>query len=100
MEEFRPIIVDSLVLRCVNTGIIKPGDFEFTESADGKTTCLLSPAARKRFLAAYERRMLTLFSYPRAGHRVSYRQSLAGQAEQLAELVGGKLTIYQPVAWK
>lgn len=100
MEEFRPLIVDPVVLRCVNTGIVRPNDFEFTESADGKTTCLLSPEARKRFLAAYERRMLTLFSYPRAGRRVSYRQSLTGQAEQLAELVSVRLSTYQPVVWK
>jgi CRISPR-associated protein Cas1 len=68
-EEFRPLIVDAVVLRCVTTGIVRSEEFETMEGQG----CRMNPRARQAFLAAYERRMLTLFAHEPSGRRVSYR---------------------------
>jgi CRISPR-associated protein Cas1 len=72
MEEFRPLIVDTVVLRCATTGMVRPEEFE-TIPDRGR---LLNAKARQTFLAAYERRMLTLFTHAPTGRRVSYRVGL------------------------
>jgi len=69
MEEDRPLVVDAVVLRCLTTGIVRPGDFE-TIPEHG---CRMSPRARQAFLAACERRMLTLFSHGPSARRMSCR---------------------------
>jgi CRISP-associated protein Cas1 len=77
MEEFRPVVVDAVVLRCLSTGIVR-----HKESGTGPGRgCRVNPRARQVFLAACERRMLTLFTHEPSGRRVSYRVGLglAGQ---------------------
>ena len=44
----------------------------------------MTARARQAYLAAYERRMLTLFTYEPSGRRVSYRVGLGLQAKALA----------------
>lgn len=59
-----------------------------------------SQAGRGKFLAAYQGRMLTVFTHPGAGCRVSYRVGLCLQARALAEELlhaGGR---YEPLVWK
>jgi CRISP-associated protein Cas1 len=57
------------------------------------------PGAGQAFLAAYERRMLTLFTHD-AGRRVSYRVGLGLQAKALARAVLDPAREYRPVRWK
>jgi CRISPR associated protein, Cas1 family len=72
MEEFRPLVVDAMVLRCLSTGIVRHDEFDI----DPERCCRMNPRARQAFLAAYERRMLTLFTHEPSGRRVSYRVGL------------------------
>ena len=72
MEEFRPLVVDAVVFRCLATGIVRAEEFETTPALG----CRMSPRARQAFLAAYERRMLTLFTHEPSARRVSYRAGL------------------------
>jgi CRISPR-associated protein Cas1 len=96
MEEFRPVIVDTVVLRCVSTGIVRVGEFTTTPGLG----CRMNARARRAFLAAYERRMLTLFTHEPASRRVSYRVGLGLQARALARALLEPGRAYRPVRWK
>jgi len=56
--------------------------------------------ARHAFIAAYERRMLTLFTHTGTARRVSYRVGLSLQAKALARAVLDPGKPYQPVRRK
>jgi CRISPR-associated protein Cas1 len=96
MEEFRPVVVDAVVLRCVSIGIVRSEEFD-TEADRG---CRMNPRARQAFLAAYERRMLTLFTHEPSGRRVSYRVGLGLQAKALARTILAPDHPYRAVRWK
>jgi len=89
MEEFRPLIADSVVLSAVNTGVIQPADFVRRGAA-----VALTDAGRGKFLRAYERRMDELVTHPVFGYRVSYRRILEVQLRLLARHLGGELAEY------
>jgi CRISP-associated protein Cas1 len=96
IEEFRPLIVDAVVLRCVSTGIVRFEEFETTANQG----CRMNTRARQAFLAAYERRMLTIFTHEPSGRRVSYRVGLSLQAKSLARAIVDPERVYRPVRWK
>jgi CRISPR-associated protein Cas1 len=56
----------------------------------------MSADARQVFLAAYERRMLTLTTHQPTGRRVSYRVALSLQAKALARALLDPSAPYQP----
>jgi CRISPR-associated protein Cas1 len=89
MEEFRPIIADSVVLSVINMGIVTGGDFIKRGPA-----VALQPAGRARFISAYERRMDDLITHPIFGYRISYRRILEVQARLLSRHLMGELTEY------
>ena len=96
MEEFRSVVVNSVVLRCLSTGIIR---FEEFDTAPG-VGCRMNARARQAFLAAYERRMLTIFTHEPTGRRVSYRVGVGLQARALARAILGPRTHLPPVRRK
>lgn len=79
VEEFRIPVVDRVVLRCWNLGIIGDGDFE----TDDEDVPWLQRYARKRFLHEYEQRMMTPFRHV-AGFWTTQRRLLYGQARAVA----------------
>ncbi len=89
MEEFRPIIADSVVLGVVNNGVITPDDFIRRGNA-----VALKDAARRKFIQAYERRMDSLITHPVFGYRLSYRRVLEVQARLLSRAVTDELDEY------
>jgi len=94
IEEFRPIIVDSVVLRLVNSRIIKQDDFE--EASDPEGMVRLKPEGIKAFLQHYEQRMQTTVINPVTNTRADYRRSLELQARQIAHIVTGQQQTYKP----
>jgi CRISP-associated protein Cas1 len=96
MEEFRPVIVDAVVLRCLSTGIVRFEEFDTNPDRGSR----MSARARQAFLAAYERRMLTVFTHEPTGRRVSYRVGLCLQAKALARTILDPDRMYRPVRWK
>jgi CRISP-associated protein Cas1 len=92
MEEFRPLIVDSVVLSAINTGVLKSTDFVRRGGA-----VALSPTGRTAFLRAYERRMDELVAHPVFGYRISYRRVLEVQIRLLARHLSGELAEYPGV---
>jgi CRISPR-associated protein Cas1 len=89
MEEFRPLVVDSAVLSIVNTGVVAPSDFQRA----GDAVAIL-PAARKRVILAYERRMDQLVTHPVFGYRISYRRVLEVQARLFGRHLLGEIDEY------
>ena len=89
MEEFRPLVVDSVVLTTVNTGMVTRDDFLGVGEA-----VTLKARGRKRFLQAFEQRMDALVTHPLFGYRVSYRRVLEIQARLLARAVTDELPEY------
>lgn len=89
MEEFRPIIADSVVINSINTGVVQPDDFIH---AAGSVN--LATAARKRFILAFERRMDQLVTHPVFDYRISYRRVLEVQARLLTRYLLGEINFY------
>lgn len=86
MEEFRPLIADSVTLTAINTGVVKEGDF--VRRGMG---CAMTDAGRGRFIEAFERRMDELITHPTFGYRVSYRRILEVQARLLGRHLMGEV---------
>ncbi|HEX2100283.1 MAG TPA: CRISPR-associated endonuclease Cas1 [Candidatus Synoicihabitans sp.] len=91
MEEFRPLIADSVALTLINNRIIGPEDFVRAGEAVN-----LSPAGRKRFFAIYEQRMNNTIVHPVFDYQVSYRRALELQARLLAKALTGEIEQYIP----
>lgn len=87
MEPFRPLIADSVVLTCINNGIITP--YYFVQRGHAFA---LNSEGRKRFISAYERRMDTLITHPVFNYRISYRRVLEVQARLLARYLMGEIS--------
>ena len=89
MEEFRPLIADSLVLTVVNSGEVRGEHF-----VHGLGAVALSASGRRRFIEAYERRMSQEVTHPVFGYRISYRRVLEVQARLLGRYLSGEITEY------
>ena len=89
MEPFRPIIADSVVLSAINTGEVRPADF-----VQGATGTALTQAGRRRFVAAFERRLSQDTTHPVFGYRVSMRRMILVQARLLSRFLMGELPSY------
>ncbi|MCC6743812.1 MAG: CRISPR-associated endonuclease Cas1 [Acidobacteria bacterium] len=91
MEEFRPIVADSVVIGLVNTGEIRPVDF-----IERAGSVALTESGRKRLIGAYERRLDQTVIHPIFGYTVSYRRVLEIQARLLGRVLLGEIERYPP----
>jgi CRISPR-associated protein Cas1 len=91
MEEFRPLVADSVVIGLINNGEVRPSDFITRAGA-----VALTEGGRRRVLEAFERRLDTLVTHPRFGYQISYRRVFEVQARLLARFLSGEITIYPP----
>lgn len=89
MEEFRPLIADSVAISLINRGEVDESDFLF--SARGVA---LNDRGRRRFWEAWFRRLDTEVSHPQFGYRMSYRRMMEVQARQLWRYVRGEAPRY------
>ena len=78
MEEFRPLVADSLVLSVLNRGELQPEDFE-----ESLGSFRLLDAPRKAFLQAFEQKVTDEFKHPLFGYRCTYRRAIELQARLL-----------------
>lgn len=92
MEEFRPLIVDSVVLTCVNKRIIGPRDFDVELGQVHR----LTDAARRKFLMQYEERKNTEIHHPIFEYKVTYQRCFELQARLLAKCLKGEIDAYPP----
>lgn len=96
MEEFRPIIVDSLVLTLVNKGIIKQEDF----TRDQNGAMRLGKTGFKVFILQYQKRIDTQTKNMNIGKEMSYRKIFECQAQSLRNIIEGSESVYVPYQWK
>lgn len=89
MEEFRPLIADSVVLTAINNGEVRSEDF-----IRRMGSVALTPEGRRRFIETYERRMGQEITHPVFGYQVSYRRILEVQARLLGRYLCGEIPEY------
>lgn len=87
VEEFRCIVVDSVVLRCINNGIILPDMFEYDPDPDAPYPVLLNEEGRRRFIRELETRLEIEFRHPDSDERVTYRRCFELQARRMAHAI-------------
>lgn len=86
LEPFRPIIADSVVIKAINNGEVRPTDFVAAAGAVN-----LKEDGRKRFIAGFERRLDEEITHPDFGYRLSYRRLFELQARMLGRHLMGEL---------
>jgi CRISPR-associated protein Cas1 len=89
IEEFRPLVADSVVIGLINNGEIRPSDF-----ISRAGSFALKPDGRKRVLEAYERRLDTEVTHPLFGYSISYRRIFEVQARLLGRFLTGEIAGY------
>lgn len=85
MEEFRPLVVDELVLQLVLGGKIKPEDFTFTNQAEQPV--LLGEKQLPMFITAYEKRLDQVVQHNPSQSRQKLRRCFELQARIYARVV-------------
>jgi CRISPR-associated protein Cas1 len=93
MEEFRPVIADSVVLTLLNKRIVAPGDF--APSADGRSVRVKREVWRK-IAEQFTRRMRTTVRPPGLTRSISYQKVLEVQARALRRMIEGETDAYEP----
>lgn len=89
MEEFRPLIADSVAISLINRGELGPEDF--IHSANGT---FLTDKGRRPFWEAWFRRLDAEVSHPEFSYKMAYRRMLEVQARQLWRFVRGEALTY------
>ena len=109
MEEFRPIVADSIVLEAVNRPFVSLVDFEQVdltekeserdENAEPRTSThavYLNASGREKMIALYENRVNDEGMFHYQDQQVSYRYIYQFQAQAMARLVLGEANEYAP----
>jgi CRISP-associated protein Cas1 len=89
MEEFRPLIADSVAISLLNRRELDVGDF--TRTTRGT---FMGDDARKQFWRAWFRRLDTEVTHPQFGYKMSYRRMLDVQTRQFWRYCRGEATDY------
>lgn len=108
MEEWRPIIIDTLVLSVFNLGVLTGRDFTTNtpqgeddirdEEIDGKGPgTYLSDTGWRKYIGQFERRMATEVTFHLNDQHLSYRDAIRQQVRHFASYVRGDSDIYQPM---
>jgi CRISPR-associated protein Cas1 len=93
MEEFRPLIVDSVVLGLLNNRQLEPKDF-----LKELNSFRMTEATRRLFLQKFEDRMQEVITHPVFGYKVAYRRCIELQARLLGKYLTGEVNAYTPFA--
>ena len=91
MEEFRPLIVDSVVLTMFNKRMLTLNDFVVELGA-----YRLKDERRNVFFTQFEERLNEEVNHPLFGYKTSYRRCLELQARLLAKCVTAEIEEYPP----
>jgi len=92
MEEFRAVIADSVVIGVFNNGELKRHDF-----SDVLGTTSLREGARKKLIAAYERRINSTFQHPLFGYSMTWRRAIEVQARLILGVIDGTQPEYRGI---
>jgi CRISPR-associated protein Cas1 len=92
VEEFRPVVVDSVVLGMLNGRQLKREDF--VEELAGAWR--LTDEGRRGFLGKLEERLESTVQHPVFGYKTTYRRCLGLQARLFAKVALGEVEEYVP----
>lgn len=92
VEEFRSVIVDSVVMNTLNRRMLKPTDFQPGRQGGVE----LVPAALKKFCKLYSRRLQTEVLHPLVNRRLTYQKCIEVQARGMRKVIEGVQDTYQP----
>jgi len=92
VEEFRPIIVDSVVLNMLNNRMLTPEDFVVELGA-----YRLKQEKRKVFFTKFEERLNEEVQHPVFDYKTTYRRCIELQARLLAKHLTGEIDVYPPL---
>jgi CRISP-associated protein Cas1 len=95
IEEFRPVIVDSVVITMLNNRMLTPADFVVEVGA-----YRLKQEKRTVFFTKFEERLDEEIQHPIFGYKTSYRRCLELQARLLAKVLTGEIDTYPPLQIK
>src|SRR5262245_64922698 len=91
MEEFRPLVADSVAIGLINNGELRRSDFIARAGA-----VALTDSGRRRVIEAYERRMDSHVTHPKFGYAISYRRVFEVQARLLSCFLMREIDAYPP----
>jgi len=91
MEEFRPLVADSIAITLFNNEELSKKDF--IETGLGVS---LAPEGKRAVIGGYERRLETEIVHPIFGYKISYRRVFEVQARLLARVISGEVKEYPP----
>ncbi|VAW34197.1 CRISPR-associated protein Cas1 [hydrothermal vent metagenome] len=92
MEEFRPLIVDSVVITLFNNSILK--EKHFKKELGGSYR--LNNYGRRTFLTKLEARFDETITHPTFNYKATYRRSLELQTRLLAKYLQNEIPTYPP----
>ncbi len=92
MEEFQPIIIDSVVLNILNHRMLTTDDFVVELGA-----YRLKREKRVIFFTKLEERLNEEVQHPSFGYRTTYRRCLELQTRLLAKYLTGEIETYPPL---
>jgi CRISP-associated protein Cas1 len=96
VEEFRSLVVDSLVAYLINSNIFTVEDFTPPDDRGG---VYLFPGALKKFLKHWEEKLQQEVTHPHTGHKVNYRRCFELQVWEYVNCVMGERQVYRPMKW-
>ena len=96
MEELRPCMADRFALTLVNNRVLRPEDFETSESG----AVLLRDEARRVFLKHWQEKKQDTLTHPYLKEKLPWGLVPYVQALLLARRLRGDLDAYPPFLWK
>lgn len=93
IEEFRAIVVDSVVLNIVLNNKLTPDDFKWQKGQ----SCLLNTKARALFIRHLENKLNASLTHPVSKLKLDYRRCMEHQINHLAAVIRGREKKYQPL---
>lgn len=96
LEELRAPLADRFVLSLINLGIIMERNFAQKENG----AFYLTDDARKRFLAAWQKRKQEVINHPFLKEKLPWGLVPHVQAMMMSRYIRGNLDAYLPFLWK
>lgn len=97
MEEFRPLVVDAIVLSSINRRVLTPDDF-VTEPLSGAVS--LTSVGLQAFLRLYGQKKQSKFKHPVLQTQCTYQEAFEIQARLVAKYLMGETDKYPPLILK
>ena len=97
MEEFRPLIVDAMVLNAINKEKLTPDDF-ISEPLSNAVS--LTKEGLKIFLRLYEQKKQSKFKHPVLKRQCTYQEAFEIQARLIAKYLMAETDKYPPLILK